>query len=216
MRAANSQFLVNINRVKELHSLYQFLKQNQDVSRDLSDLLRGEIVYAVSALDKLVHELVRIGMLKSFSGDRSQTPSFDKFSVSLKSLEKIKATAIQRSMSPGIPPLAPDDLPEYWFEQEIVQRHKALSFQDPKKIADGLSLIWGAAHKWQEISKLVGSSEQDVKTELELIVGRRNLIVHEADINAQTGEKNIIEELDVSQSVEFIAKLGNAIYDCVK
>lgn len=59
-------------------------------------------------------------------------------------------------------------------------------------------------------------NEIDVKTQLETLVTRRNQIVHEADLNIQDGSKNNISDIDVKDSVNFIEKLGNAIFDCVK
>jgi hypothetical protein len=64
MQTAHNQFLHNIRYIRELDSLYHFLKDTQNLPNDLSDLLRAELVYAVSALDKLVHELIKIGMYR--------------------------------------------------------------------------------------------------------------------------------------------------------
>lgn len=215
MQIAKSQFLSNIAYVRELDGLHDFLKNSQKLSNDLSDLLRAEIVYSVSALDKLVHELVRIGMIEAFNGQRIKTNKYDGFTLSAKTLEKIRETAIERSLNPTRPPL-PDELPEYWFEREIVLKHKSISYQTPTNIGDGLSLIWKEEHKWQKISILIRINEKDVKTQLETIVTRRNQIVHEADLNIQDGSKNYISDIDVRDSVDFIEKLGNAIFDCVK
>jgi RiboL-PSP-HEPN len=166
------------------------------------------------SLDKLVHELVRIGMIQAFNGERIKTKSFEGFTLAAKTLDKIKITAIERTMNPSRPPL-PDELPEYWFEQEIVLKHKSNSYQDPKKIADGLSLIWAEAYKWQKIAILLGLDEKSITTQLETIVNRRNQIVHEADIDLQTNLKNNITPTDAIGSVDFLSKLGTAIYKCV-
>lgn len=214
MQIVHNQFLHNIRYVRELDSLYLFLKNNQQLSNDLSDLLRAEIVYAVSALDKLVHELVRIGMIQSFNGQRVKTNKFEGFTISAKTLDKIKETAIERKLNPERPPLA-DELPEYWFEREIILKHKYVSYQMPLNISDGLSLIWKEEHKWQRIARLMAIDEKDTKTQLETIITRRNQIVHEADL-IQNGLRNDISDIDVRDSVDFIEKLGNAIFDCVK
>ncbi len=205
----------NIDYVRELDSLYDFLKKNQKLSNDLSDLLRAEIVYSISALDKLIHELVRIGMIEVFNGQRVRTSKYEGFTLSAKTLEKIRETTTKRSLNPGRPPL-PDELPEFWFEREIVLKHKSVSYQTPTNIGDGLSLIWKEEHKWQKISILMQINERDVKTQLETLVTRRNQIVHETDLNIQDGSKNNISDIDVKDSVNFIEKLGNAIFDCVK
>jgi RiboL-PSP-HEPN len=219
MQTAHTQFLNNITYIHELDSLYHFLKHTQKLPNDLSDLLRAEIVYAVSALDKLVHELVKIGMIETFSGNRAATDAFEGFTISAKTLHKIKETAIERSKNQNAIPL-PEELPEYWFNEEIVVKHKAVSYQDPSKIGAGLSLIWKETHKWQKIAPLMGytdkQGEGQVKKQLELIVERRNQIVHEADINVQTGLRNIIDYIDAKESVDFIARLGTVIFNLVK
>lgn len=215
MFTVHNQFLHNIASVRELDSLYDFLKNSQKLSNDLSDLLRAEIVYSVSALDKFVHEIVRIGMIEAFNGQRIRTNKFNGFTLSAKTLEKIKETAIERILNPTRPPL-PDELPEYWFEREIVLKHKSVSYQTPTNIGDGLSHIWKEEHKWQKISLLMNINEKDVKTQLETIVARRNQIVHEADLDIQNGLKNTISDTDVKDSVDFIEKLGNSIFDCIR
>ncbi len=215
MQVAHRQFLSNLQRVQDLHSLHAFLKHQQQLSTDLSDLLRAEVVYVISALDKLIHELVRIGMLQSFNGNRPKTPKFFQFTVSAQTLDKIKTASIENIQNPNRPQL-PENLPEYWFEQEIVLKHKAISYQAPDKIADGLSLIWAHSYKWQQIAQKMGSDETQVKTSLKNIENRRNQIVHEADINLFTGLKQEIDESDVQSDIDFIQKLGNAIFDCVQ
>jgi hypothetical protein len=216
MQTAKNQFSHNIQYVRELQVLYQSLKEEQQLPNDLSDLLRAEIVYVVSALDKLVHELVRIGMLQVFTGNRPKTKSFERFTISNKTLDKIIETSLERKANPSRPPLADEELPSYWFEQEIVLKNKHFSYQEPKMIAEGLGLIWQEEYKWQKIGLRMAMTEQEVKETLNPIVSRRNQIVHEADINLQTGLKNEILDTDTKDIVDFIEKLGNAIYNCVK
>ena len=62
----------------------------------------------------------------------------------------------------------------------------------------------------------MGMKEKDVRIRLASIVSRRNQIVHEADIHAQTGLKNPITDNYVRDSIEFIEKLGNVIFKCVQ
>ncbi len=216
MQTAYNQFLANIGEVKKLEDLFHFLKYTQGLPNDLSDLLRAEIIYSISALDKLVHELVRIGMVQAFKGNRSKTPSFDNFTISAQTLDKIMETSLERSQNPTRPILASSELPEYWFEQEIMHKHKFLAFQDTKKMSEGLSLIWNENHKWQKIATLMGKSESEVKTPLEMMVTRRNQIAHEADIHLLTQVRNTIMENDVNEFVIFVESLGKAIFDCVK
>ena len=73
MQAAIDQFRRNIQRVRNLGAIYQALSAQTTQALDLSDLLRSELVMAVSALDHYIHELVRLGMLEAYQGNRVQT-----------------------------------------------------------------------------------------------------------------------------------------------
>ncbi len=209
MLKAFEQFKSNIKAVNEMDTLYHHLISDLKLPNDLSDILRSQLVYAISALDKLIHELVKIGMLQAFINQRTKTKKFNCFSISLETYNKIQQT----SQQPNIFQLEP---PEYFFEQEIIVKHKYLAFQEPDKIADALSFIWEEKQKWQEIARLFNSSDDDIKKKLKSIVSRRNLIVHEADIDLQTNLRNSIDETDVKEAVEFIFKLGENIFKCCK
>jgi hypothetical protein len=223
MQTAHNQFLSNIRYIKELDTLYVHLKDTLHLPNDLSDLLRAEIVYAVSALDKLVHELIRIGMLQTFEGSRVRTKSFDNFTLSAKTLDKIRETTIQRIQKANelqinvnsLPFSSMEELPSYWFEQQVVLTHKSEAYQDPEKITRGLSLIWQEEHKWQKIASRMNMPEKDIKTTLINIVTRRHQIVHEADIDFQTHMKTSIAHQDASYMVDFIERLGIAIYEAI-
>ena len=85
MQAAIEQFRQNIQRVRNLGSIYQALSSQTTEALDLSDLLRSELVMAVSALDHFVHELVRLGMLEAYRGDRARTDALLRFQITLSS-----------------------------------------------------------------------------------------------------------------------------------
>ncbi len=208
MQRALEQFQNNIKSIQELSALYHQLVITLQPF-DLSDILRAQLVYAVSALDKLVHEVVRVGMIQSFNGARSKTSKFNAFSISLETYHKL-----QQATSHSIDTLQLET-PEYFFEQEIVIKHRHLSFQEPDKIADALSLIWEEKQKWQKIAVPLNISDDELKKKLKSIVSRRNQIVHEADINFQTNLRNTIDESDVKESVEFIFSLGKNIVSIV-
>ncbi len=218
MQAILNQFLFNIASVKELNTLYYDLKHTQKLSNDLSDLLRAEIVYVISALDKLVHELVRNGMIAVFKGVKPKTSAYEGFTLSAKTLDKIRETTIERALNPDLPPTSQIDSPEYWFEQQIILTHKSESYQDPAKISKALSLIWNEPYKWQKIATKMGltpKEEKSIQNFLTDIVERRNKIVHEADTDIVSNTKHTITESETIEMVGFIEKLGKAIYECV-
>lgn len=202
MLNAFNLFKTNIASARTLSGLFDFLTATLTVPHQFDDLLRSQLVYAISALDKLNHDLIRIGMVGTFTGTRSPTAKYQGFTISTETHSQI--------MSATVPPK------EYWFESEIVQKHKVLAFQDPAKIADGLSLIWDEKHKWAVIAAEIGMSETDVKLKLKTIVDRRNLIVHEADLNPYTGTKYDIDKNEAKSATDLIESIGSAIFNLVK
>ena len=187
MQSAINQFNSNIETIKGMEALYEHLTTVLNLPNDLSDILRAQLVYAVSALDKLIHELVRIGMLQAFAGQRTKTSKFYTFSISLETYNKIQQL---NQPTNGLPL----ETPEYFFEQEIIFKHKHLAFQEPDKIADALSFIWEEKQKWQKIALSFNMSDSALKEKLKSIVSRRNQIVHEADIDIQTNSRNPIDQ----------------------
>ena len=210
MKAAHDQFTRNFKHIREIDALYKFLQDTLLLSTDLSDLLRAQIVYSVSALDALIHEFIRIGMLLQFQGKRNTTEKFKSFTITTHSILNIQASIATSPATISLPP------PEYYYELEIVMKNRNNAFQDPEKISDGLSLIWNEKHKWQVIAAQIGSDEQTIKQTLRNIVLRRNQIVHEADNDIQTGLKNKIDYNDVQISTSFIETLGAGLYEVLK
>lgn len=204
MLQAKGQFDKSFSRVNEIHALYNHLKNEWlFTSTFLDDLLRSEIVYIISALDKFIHDIVKIGILESYNNLRPKTSALNGFTISFAQLNLF--------VSP-VPGMDSNNL----LESIIIDNHKHLSFQDPLKISQALSLIWDENHKWYQIANAMGLSENDVKIELKNIVIRRNQIVHEADLDLFTNTIQSINETDVLNSVSFINNLVNSIYSLVK
>jgi hypothetical protein len=202
MRNSYIQFGDNIRIARELFGVYDHLTTTLTVPCDFSDILRSQIVYAVSAFDKFMHDMVRIGMVDIFCDRRPTTPKYNTFSFSLERYAQI-ATAT-------VPPK------EHWFALDIFQKHKQLSFQDPIKVADALSHIWNEDHKWQRISTQIGVPEETAKTKLRMIIDRRNIIVHEADIDPFSGTRYLLTRQDVVDTIDFINGLANAIFTLIQ
>lgn len=204
MYQAKLQFDKNIVRIREIHSLYKHLKNELHFNYEfLDDLLRGEIVYAVSGLDKFIHDIVKVGILESYNNLRPPTPSLNNFNFNYSQLKLITSPTPTININNEI-------------EKIIIESHKHLSFQDPDKISSALSLIWLENHKWQKISTAMGITENNLKIELKNIIIRRNQIVHESDIDLFSNSIQIINPIDVENSVNFIDSLVNNIYNLVK
>lgn len=197
MLNAQKVFQTNINDANALTGIYDYLNRTVAAPMSFDDLLRFKLVYAVSAFDKLIHDLVRIGMVQTYMGKRAPTPKY--------LTEPISLSVAQQLTIATTPPS------EVIFEQTILSKFKAVSFQDPDKVADGLSYIWNEPQKWSRISAKLNLPEKDTRTTLRLIVGRRNAIVHEADIDPSTGAKIPITKNESNNVADFILKLGNEI-----
>ena len=196
MQAAIDQFRSNVQRVRSLGLIHQALNGQTTQALDLSDILRSEWVMAVSALDHYMHELVKLGMLEAYHGNRAQTDAFLRFRITLSStLQAISASGN-------------DD----WLEDQIIANHGHLSFQDPDKIADGVRLISGVP-LWDEVASRLGTTSQDTREQLRLIVNRRNQIAHESDLDpSYPGILWPINPNMADDAVTFIENVAEAIY----
>lgn len=197
MQSVIEQFRLNINRVRDLVAIYSIL-ENQTAGRLVfSDILRAAFVLAVSALDYYVHEVVRIGMLEIYRGQRPETPAFSRFQISLSSLRQALNEAASN---------------DYLLENEIRQRHSYQSFQRPDKIADAIRLI-SDKQLWKEVSVKMSIPEQGIKEQLRLIVERRDRIAHEADIDRNCpGTRCPIVQVFVNEKVDFLEQVVESIH----
>lgn len=195
------QFEASLDDSKQLRYLYKHCVENLNLPGAYCDLLRMSVTYSMSALDKLIHDLVVHGMVETYAGRRQATKKFQSEGVSIQNHIDLS--------SASIPPA------EIVFEGIVKQKISHLSFLDPDKMADALSLVWNQDHRWQEISHAMGRSQQDVKTELRNIYKRRNAIVHEADKDPVSNTKMPLLSKDAERIEIFIRDLGNAIYGLV-
>ena len=201
MHSAFLLFEKNINAARESGVCYDYLSSSIKVADSFEDLLRSQIVYSVSAFDKLMHDLVHIGMMEIFKGERPATPKYLAEPIPIKFHKSI----LEESIFPK----------EVIFAQAINEKLKFLSFQDPAKVSDGLSYIWMEKNKWKFICVSMNISEKDAKTTLKLIVNKRNSIVHESDINPATKEKIVINKNESDEITDFVFECGRSIYNLV-
>lgn len=201
MLNARGVFHNNIRQANELGALYDYLSNTVPIPEQFDDLLRSQVVNAVSAFDKLMHDLIRIGMVRIFENQRPSTGKYLSEAVAIQHLQGLAAGAV--------PP------PPVRFEEIVREKLSKLSFQDPTKIADGLSYIWNENQKWQQIAQGLGMGDDDAKRKQRLIVTRRNAIVHEADLDPVTNQKQTITRPEATDISNFLLALGNRIYDLV-
>lgn len=201
MLQSHQRFIELIRDTENVEVLYNYFENSMTVPVDTSDLLRWQWVQCISAFDKFMHDLVRVGMLEIFSGNRIPTPKYNTFQIDIQTYEGMVNNMIDASLT---------------FERKIILKHGFLAFQDPSKVADALSFIWNENDKWGKISNLMGMNKNDCTTYLKNIVIRRNQIVHEGDYTDSLSKRQDIFPQDVIDIRKYILKLGKAIYDCVK
>ena len=201
------QFRENIKRVRTLGGLYEALFQLTAPTVDATDLLRVQIVMAASALDYYIHEITRIGMLEVHRGERPQTSAFLRFEISLNAALVSIDDALKGSAK-----LHQDGL---WLDGEIRRKHGHLSFQQPDKIADAIRLF-SDCELWPAVALQLKQQVSDVKSQLKLIIDRRNQIAHETDLNpSQIGSPWPISLADSTNAIDFIEKVCEAIHSVV-
>lgn len=197
MTNAYSQFLSNIAEVKKTHLIATSLSVPSSSVVDTSSILRSCIVLSVSAIDHLIHELTLIGMKQVFDGIRVATPKYNSHSISLGFINSITAS----------PPLIT-------FESEIRKNLSWQTFQRADKIKDAVALFYPIP-LWSQVALVMRDTEQNIKNQLNLIVDRRNMIAHEADIEPIYKTKRSINDTDVTTTVDFIEKIGTTIFNLV-
>ncbi len=189
-----------INDTGNTKVIYEYLDSVVHPPFDYTDLLRWQWAQAVSALDKLIHDLVRIGMLEIFMKKRQPTKKYNSFLIDVNAYTQM----IQ----------FPTDAATI-FEQIVIIKNSFLAFQEPQKISEALSYIWDEEHKWKKIATKLGADDKNTKTELKNIVIRRNQIVHEGDYSDSILNRQEIIKEDVVDVLDFIQRLGVTIYELV-
>lgn len=195
MQQALKSFKDCIERARHLGGLFDALSRLITPVVDTSDLLRAQIVLAVSALDYFIHEITLIGMIESFEGKRPATDAFLKYKVS------------------GSVCLAPAGQAVTAFRNDVKERNSFLAFQQPEKIAEAIRMIYGQP-LWRGVAVRLGESEALIKDQLRLIVDRRNKIAHESDIDPSFPDARWpISLKDALDSITFVERIGQAIFD---
>ena len=188
-----------MKRAEDLHDLHASLGGGSSgKSVRASDILRAEIVMAVSAFDLFNHEMIRLGMLECYDGVRDKTEKYDAFTSNIGF-----TSGMSRSE----------------FSDEVRKRHKRVSFQGHKAVAKGIRLFHEFRKDenglWKSVADRLNASAEDTKNLLNLIINRRNAIVHEADIQRSGVEPWPIKREYVEASLGHVKNVAETIYGIV-
>lgn len=196
MQTALNDFDDSMQRVRTLHALHAAFANQLTTAVDLTDILRAEVVLAVSALDFFVHELTRLGMLECWSGARLETDAFNRYQLPISAINDLSNPSAAQQI----------------LDAEIRTKHGFLSFQHPDKIADAIRLF-SSVNLWEDVGTSLGRSAKDVKASLILIIDRRNKIAHEADIDpSYPGQRWPIDTAMVERIFDELDLIVRAIF----
>ncbi|WP_445989435.1 hypothetical protein ACSVCE_12960 [Chromobacterium haemolyticum] len=162
-------------RCDHLSAIHAFLAKNVASALETDEILRAEWVARVSALDLYVHELVAQRMVAIFEGKVPACQGFSCFTVATETMERIRMALSATDASAA-------------FDLTVREQLSRRTFQYPDDIASGVRLCSGIA-LWSEVATHMGATpktkDEDakrIKKELAQVVGRRNKIVHEGDL----------------------------------
>jgi hypothetical protein len=186
-------FRANISFARDLAATAVALAGQVTPVMDTDDLLRAALVQGVSAFDHFVHEEVRSRMLGIHAGTQPRVPGFERFRVSMLSVQQALTTD-----------------GTVWLESEIREQHGYLSFQHPDKVADAFRLV-SVLEFWNAVGLTLGRPAADLRRTLILIVERRNKIAHEADTDPTPPRTRYpINSALVTDSLDFLESIANA------
>jgi len=193
-------FRLNIDSVKQLDIIHQFLEKNNVKTLDLSEILRAQIVLAVSALDTLVSDILQMGLVEAFAQNKPlSTNDFSKYKIEIQTLNQIIAAPSMNDKS-------------MILGEHIRKINSKSPYQDPKQIVSAMRLI-GVTDIWRKLgAKMLITNPDDVKNELANIVWQRHKIAHEADIDYVTQQKRVRDRLTTKKAVEFIENVSEALF----
>ena len=163
---------------------------------DLSDTYRGAYAFGVGALDNYVHNVVREQVMKILSGSRNAPRTAASFRIPSWLHQDL---TVITSRSEAL--LSADR-----YVQETLGRQ---TFQKSGDIADAIRLVSSQAFWLTQYGDT--NSAKYAKAQLDLIVDRRNKIVHEADIDPSTLEKWPIDNSMVLNALDYIARVADKI-----
>lgn len=201
-------FETNYGYAKEIAASANALSNLVTAAVDFSDMYRAALVQGVSAFDYYIHDEVRARMLIIFAAAGGSWPgAYARFRVPLSSVR-------EALLGSGV-----SGLRQGWLEEQIRDQHQTLSFQQPERVADAIRLVsdvrlWDSVASHMSIARQGNlTPDQVVKNRLKLIIDRRNLIAHEADLDPTPprSRRYPMNRTTAEEALEFISQTAHAI-----
>ena len=182
----NNRFKGAIAQVNEMLAIHRYL--NGSALDKLPDhLLRSSLMMAVSAVDTLVHEIVINAIIYEFI-ERKNKFNINNIIIELNTFK------------------AGDDIQLSLIEGNLRRQYAKQSFQSARQIEGALASV-GIKKIWSRLSSSLGQSPEEIKLRINVIVRRRNQIVHEGDLDL-LHELHEICRSDIEDSIRFYKSLA--------
>lgn len=185
-----SRFEASISQVHELLAIHLYMQKS--LASNVTDhILRAALAMIVSSIDTSIHELIINAILFEIKENRS---IFDICNI------RIGALAFKE---------IDKDMRVRLIESDIRRQFSKDSYQSSRQIECALAQI-GMTKIWTKLSVTIGQQPEDIKLKLDLLVRRRNQIVHEGDLDHLHSLRDISRN-DLEESLHFTINLVAAI-----
>lgn len=188
---AFQRFDASVGQVDELLAIYRYIHANSEIPAK-DNILRAALTMLVSAIDTSVHELV-ISAVVSKLTDGQHVFDISKQLVSIQCI--LEPESSQRIVM---------------AEADLRRQYAKETFQSSRQLETVLASI-GINKIWSRLSGRLGSTPQEIKLKLDLMVRRRNQIVHEADLDGFHCLQQISLEM-VESLYEFTTQFVRALF----
>ena len=189
----------NLDYARDLVRGGRYLQRLEVGAFDVRDLYRAAWVQAVSALDHWIHrELYDRASALAIRPSAARPAKFLRIEVPMSLLEDVLHESVAM---------------EQVFREHLRSKYGHLSFQQPDKIKEAVSLISDVS-LWPTVAKELGEaqSSKSVQDDLADIVKRRNRIAHETDRDHLAGGvRAVITDGEVSSVIDWLEKVASAI-----
>lgn len=191
--ARYSLFEVNLSRASDLVGLGRSLGSMTRGLVDGSDLYRSAIVQTVAALDHYIHGIVLDRGVSILLG-RTSPGASTRFGLPFNAVSEILNVTTESEA-------------ELTARKHLAQRLGLETYQKPDDIAKALSMV-GVGKVWSEAFSDPGAA----KTRLNLVVNRRNMVVHQCDSDPlMPGQVTPLDYDDALNSISCVREIVDRI-----
>lgn len=188
---AFQRFDTSVGQVDELLAIYRYIHANSEIPAK-DNILRAALTMLVSAIDTSVHELVISAVVRKLI-DGQHVFDISKQLVSIQCI--LEPEPSQRIAM---------------AEADIRRQYAKETFQSSRQLETVLASI-GINKIWSRLSGRLGNTPEEIKLKLDLMVRRRNQIVHEADLDGFHCSQQISLEM-VDSLYEFTTQFVRALF----